>query len=87
MQPVASDNLPWDKLKNYDGIFVTATDAEGFRHARKAKFLAATPRTGKNTLNISRTKMDSLIGSGLDPGEKINLVNCLVVFLKKLYHL
>ncbi len=72
LQPIASDNLPWDNLENYDGIFVTATDAEGFRQARKAKFLAATPRTGKNTLNISRTKMDALIGSGLDPGEKID---------------
>tara|TARA_Y100001968_G_scaffold325156_1_gene365911 strand:+ start:1720 stop:2562 length:843 start_codon:yes stop_codon:yes gene_type:complete len=72
LQPIASDNLPWDKIKNYDGIFVTATDIEGIRLARKAKFLAATPRTGTNTLRMSKVKMDALIGSGVDPGERID---------------
>ena len=72
LQPIASDNLPWNDMKNYDGIFVTATDKEGLRLARKARFLAATPRTGKNILEISKVKLNALIGSGLDPGEKIN---------------
>ncbi len=72
LQPIASDNLPWDDMKNYDGIFVTATDKEGLTHARKARFLAATPRTGKNTLEISKVTLNALIGSGLDPDEKIN---------------
>ena len=73
LEPIASDNLPWSDLKNYDGIFITATDKEGIRHARKAKFLSATPRTGQQTLKISKVKLDALIGSGLDPGEKISL--------------
>jgi len=72
LQPIASDNLPWGDMKNYDGIFVTATDKEGIRFARKAKFLAVTPRTGENTLKISKVRINALIGSGLDPGEKIN---------------
>jgi len=72
LQPTASDDLPWSDMKNYDGIFVTATDKEGIRLARKAKFLAATPRTGKNTLKFSEVKINALIGSALDPGEKIN---------------
>ena len=72
LQPIASDDLPWSDMKNYDGIFVTATDKEGIKFARKAKFLAVTPRTGKNTLKISNVKINALIGSGLDPGEKIN---------------
>ena len=72
LQPNASDNLPWSDLKNYDGIFVTATDKEGIRHARKAKFLSATPRTGKQTLKKSKVKLNALIGSGLDPGERIS---------------
>ena len=72
LQPIASDDLPWNDMKNYDGIFVTATDKEGLRFARKARFLAATPRTGKDTLEISKVKINALIGSGLDPGEKIN---------------
>ena len=72
LQPIASDNLPWGDMKNYDGIYVTATDTEGIRLAREAKFLSATPRTGKKTLKMSKVKINALIGSGLDPGEKIN---------------
>ena len=72
LQPIASDNLPWNEMKNYDGIFITATDKEGLKLARKARFLAATPRIGQNTLEISKIKINALIGSGIDPGEKIN---------------
>ncbi len=72
LQPIASDNLPWSDMKNYDGIFITATDKEGIRHASKARFVAATPRTGQATLKNSKVKINALIGSGLDPGEKIN---------------
>ena len=72
LQPIASDNLPWHNLKNYDGIFITATDGETIRMARKAKFLSATPRIGKDALSISKVRINALIGSGLDPGEKIN---------------
>ncbi len=72
LQPIASDNLPWSDMKNYDGIFVTATDKEGIRLARETKFLSATPRTGENTLREAKVKINALIGSALDPGEKIN---------------
>ena len=72
LQPIASDNLPWNEMKNYDGIFITATDKEGIRLAREAKFLSATPRTGEKTLKNSKVKINALIGSALDPGEKIN---------------
>ena len=72
LQPIASDNLPWNDMKNYDGVFITATDKEGIKLASKARFVAATPRTGKTTLRNSKVKINALIGSGLDPGEKIN---------------
>ena len=72
LQPIASDDLPWSDMKNYDGIFITATDKEGIRLARKARFVAATPRTGKAALKNSKVKINALIGSGLDPGEEIN---------------
>ena len=26
LQPIASDDLPWNEMKNYDGVFITATD-------------------------------------------------------------
>jgi len=72
LQPIASDNLPWSDMKNYDGIFVTATDKEGLRLAREAKFLSATPRAGENAIRKSKVRINALIGSALDPGEKIN---------------
>ncbi len=72
LQPIGTDDLPWSKMKDYDGIFLTATDEEGIRLARKTKFLSATPRIGTNTLINSKVKLNALIGSGLDPGEKIN---------------
>ena len=72
LQPIASDNLPWAEMKKYDGIFITATDKDGIKLAREARFVAATPRTGKATLRNSKVKLNALIGSGLDPGEKIN---------------
>ncbi len=72
LQPIASDNLPWSDMKNYDGVFITATDKEGIKLAREAKFLSATPRIGEDILKISKVKINALIGSGLDPGEKIN---------------
>ena len=72
LQPIASDDLPWSDMKNYDGIFITATDKEGIRLASKARFVAATPRIGQATLKNSKAKINALIGSGLDPGEEIN---------------
>lgn len=72
LQPIASDNLPWGDMNKYDGIFLTATDKEGIRFAREAKFLSATPRIGESTLKNSKVKLNALIGSGLDLGEKIN---------------
>ena len=72
LQPIASDDLPWNDMKNYDGIFITATDKEGIRIASQAGFVAATPRAGKTTLRDSNVKLNALIGSGLDPDEKID---------------
>ena len=72
LQPIGSDDLSWIDMKDYDGVFVTATDEEGIIFARKAKFLSATPRIGENILKNSSVKLNALIGSGLDPGEKID---------------
>ncbi len=72
LQPIASDDLPWSDMKNYDGVFITATDKEGIKLASKAKFVAATPRTGISAIRDSKVKLNALIGSGLDPGEKVN---------------
>jgi ribokinase len=71
LNPVADDPLPWEQLQDCDGVFLTATDADGIRQARQAAVLTATPRLGLTTLEHSGIQLDALIGSGLDPGEQV----------------
>ncbi len=73
LQPNCEDNLDWEKLCNYHGVFVTATDPESLEKCRYAKVLVATPRIGKSVIENSKVKLDALIGSGLDPDEAINI--------------
>ena len=70
LQPIAEDQLPWEKLNNYDGIFVTATDSKALHYCRKAKIMITTPRIGLSKFDGSNIKLDALIGSDLDPDEK-----------------
>ncbi len=71
LQPCGADDLPWDILDSYDGVFVTATDSEGLYKCRKSPFLAATPRVNLKTIEKASIYLDALIGSGLDPDEKV----------------
>ncbi len=71
LQPLGNDQLPWKELVNYEGIFVTATDANGLQNCRNSKVLAATPRLKLSTIEEANVRVDALIGSGLDPGEQI----------------
>ncbi|WP_320664752.1 PfkB family carbohydrate kinase [Prochlorococcus sp. MIT 1223] len=73
LQPNSRDDLPWDELSGFDGIFFTAGDANAMKLSRKAKFLSATPRVGIDEINKSAVQLDVLIGSGLDIGEKYNI--------------
>jgi ribokinase len=66
--PRGSDPLPWDELREMDGVYFTGGDVEALRAARAAKVLTATPRTFE-TLRDARVELDALIGSGRDPGE------------------
>ena len=70
IQPSINDDLPWEKLKNYDGIFVTATDSKTLKESRQARKVVATPRLGLEVINHSNIQLDALIGSGLDPQER-----------------
>tara|TARA_Y100001968_G_scaffold261844_1_gene249831 strand:+ start:168 stop:1019 length:852 start_codon:yes stop_codon:yes gene_type:complete len=70
LQPTSKDKLPWEELHSFDGIFISATDSETIELARKAKLIATTPRIGIKTINNANVRLDLLIGSGLDPGEK-----------------
>tara|TARA_Y100001978_G_C23613569_1_gene394779 strand:- start:180 stop:1055 length:876 start_codon:yes stop_codon:yes gene_type:complete len=69
LEPKFNDKLNWDILKDMDGIFVTAGDFNLLKAARASKVLCVTPRFGIDKINQSKIKIDSLIGSNLDPGE------------------
>lgn len=69
--PTANDPLPWQELEACDGVFVTATDAEGLRFARRSPMLAATPRVRWPVLLESTVILDALVGSALDPAEAL----------------
>jgi ribokinase len=69
LTPRGSDPLAWDLLEGIDAVFVTATDPEGLRLARRASLLAATPRVRLPVLRQAGVRLDALIGSATDPGE------------------
>ena len=73
LTPLASDPLPWHRLQEVDGVFVTAADAQALRLARAARVLAATPRVRLPVLQEAGVQLDALIGSGLDPGERTSV--------------
>ncbi len=56
-------------LAPYDAVFFVAGEAETLVAARAARFLAATPRE-LPTLLAGGVRLDLLVGSGLDPGER-----------------
>ena len=71
LTPTAEDSLPWELLQDCDGVFVSATDADGLRRARAARVLTATPRLRLPVLQGAAVQLDALIGSALDPGEQL----------------
>jgi ribokinase len=70
LAPVAADLLPWERLAACEGVFVTAADPAALRLARAAPVLAATPRVRLPVLQQAGVRLDALIGSALDPGER-----------------
>lgn len=73
LQPSGEDDLPWNELKDFDAVFMTASDALGIHFCRKAKVLTSTPRINIKVLNEANVILDALIGSGLDPDEKVEV--------------
>jgi ribokinase len=58
-------------LGGYDAVYFTAGDAAALRSARRAGFLAATPRESQ-TLREAGVRLDLLVGSLNDPGERVD---------------
>ncbi len=68
--PQRADDLPWDELARCDAVYLTAGDADAVRAARAARVLVATPRA-LATLAESRVRLDALVGSARDTGERV----------------
>ncbi len=71
LQPNAEDDLPWQILKSFDGIFITATNAKGLQLCRAAKTVVATPRVKIQEIQKANIELDALISSALDPDEQV----------------
>jgi ribokinase len=68
LAPHGDDPLPWGALDGTDGVYFTAGDEAALSHARRARVLVATPRTGR-VLGNAGVELDALVASGLDPSE------------------
>tara|TARA_Y100001968_G_scaffold275714_1_gene269575 strand:- start:4035 stop:4874 length:840 start_codon:yes stop_codon:yes gene_type:complete len=69
LEPNIKDGINWEDFDKYDGIFVSAADANLIRKARRAKKLIVTPRVGLSALMESRVEFDAVIGSEIDSYE------------------
>ena len=72
LTPSLDDDLPWEALGEFDGLFVTAADVPLLKACRAAAVLAATPRVRLPVLQKAGVSIDALIGSGLDPDELVD---------------
>lgn len=68
LEPVASDDLPWDRLASADAVYFTAGDLGALQRARSAATLTATSRV-LPFLKETNVALDALVGSAADPME------------------
>jgi ribokinase len=63
--------LPWEDLARCDAVYFTGGDVAAVRAARRARVFVATSRE-LPTLHRAAEELDLLIGSGEDPGERLD---------------
>jgi ribokinase len=68
IEPVASDALPWELLREAAGVYVTAGDAGALELARQAGVVVASPRA-RDALEDEGVTIDALVYSGDDADE------------------
>src|SRR5919108_5539722 len=66
------DRLPWGALREADGVYVTAGDADAIREARAARVLVVSLRH-LDMLARSEVRPDAVVGSARDPAEPLKL--------------
>jgi ribokinase len=69
LEPRAGDALPWELLARADAVYLTASDEEGIRLARRARLLVVTSRV-LDLLGRSGVRADVVVGSARDPTER-----------------
>jgi ribokinase len=73
LHPQAADDLGWDDIAGCDGAYFTGGDPATVVQARQAPLLVVTARR-LAVLAESGVAADVLIGSAVDPGERIDAV-------------
>jgi ribokinase len=68
LAPLGSDELDWERLRDADGVYVTAGDAGAVNHARRARIVVASPRA-RGALEETEGTFDALVYSSRDEGE------------------
>ena len=68
LEPLGSDDLPWERLESADAVYFTAGDSGALERARSAATLTATSRV-LPFLKETDVPLDALVGSTADPME------------------
>jgi ribokinase len=68
LEPLASDGLPWERLRGAEAAFATAGDCGAIEHAREARIMVASPRA-RRALAADGPPVDALVYSARDRGE------------------
>lgn len=67
--PNGADPLPWDELRDADGVYFTAGDRAALERSRDARVLVATTRVMPLLLEAG-VRLDAAVGSARDAGER-----------------
>jgi len=67
--PDGADPLPWEDLRDADGVYFTAGDRAALQRARDARVVVATTRV-MPLLREAGVRLDAVVGSARDAGER-----------------
>jgi ribokinase len=68
LEPLGSDQLDWQRLRDADSVYLTAGDRAALVHAHQAKVVVASPRA-RHVLMGEGPRIDALVFSVRDPDE------------------
>jgi ribokinase len=68
LEPLGEDQLPWERLRDFDGVYFTAGDVASFVHCQRAGVVVASAR-GRHALETDGRAIDALVFSARDRDE------------------